>query len=403
MFKKIDRRMFTLLASVFIQILGGSMVLPVLPLYAQRDFGLPPQVISLLVSSYFMALFIAGPTIGRLSDRYGRLPILIISQIGTVISFIMLGTASTAFMLFAARIIDGITGGNIIVAQAYVTDITPPGKRTEALGYIYAAFGLGFIFGPASGGILSALYGEKAPFIVAAVASAATVLLTWLALDESLTPEKREANRKFSRASLGFKEVVSNLPLVTILVIAFVGQFALGMVQATFALMGEAVYFAGRPENVTNLGVGLLLTVVGLTQFLTQTYLLRRLLNRFGDVGLLILGTTIRGLGLFIFALVTSPWLAGFGSLFFALGMGTAMPPLQSLATRTAADQVRGGVLGLYQSAISLSTIMSTALAGALFALHATIPYWLGGTLSLVVVVPALSLVRQAREGKLGA
>ncbi|HNB54785.1 MAG TPA: MFS transporter, partial [Anaerolineales bacterium] len=150
--KNTDRRLITILLIVFIQMLGGAMVLPVLPLYAQRDFGLSAPIITLLVSSYFIALFFAGPWLGRLSDTRGRLPILVISLIGTVLSFILMALANRAWMLFAARILDGITGGNIIVAQAYVTDITPREQRTEKLGKIFAVFGLGFIFGPALGG-----------------------------------------------------------------------------------------------------------------------------------------------------------------------------------------------------------------------------------------------------------
>jgi DHA1 family tetracycline resistance protein-like MFS transporter len=198
----IDRRLFTILMIVFVQMLGASMILPILPLYAQREFGLTPQTITLLVSVFFAAQFRAGPTIGRLSDKHGRLPILIISQIGTAVSFVMLAMAQGPFMLFAARTLDGITGGNIIVAQAYITDIMPREKRTQALGYIFAAFGLGFIFGPALGGILSAAYGPQVPFLIAAAAAIFTVGLTWVTLDETLTPEQREANRTYKKGGL---------------------------------------------------------------------------------------------------------------------------------------------------------------------------------------------------------
>jgi DHA1 family tetracycline resistance protein-like MFS transporter len=120
-----DRRLITILLIVLVQMLGAAMILPILPLFAQREFALSPQVIALLSTSYFAAQFLAGPYLGRLSDKYGRVPILIFSQIGTVISFVMLALAPSAAFLFLARILDGITGGNIIVAQAYITDITP--------------------------------------------------------------------------------------------------------------------------------------------------------------------------------------------------------------------------------------------------------------------------------------
>ncbi|NJL93049.1 MAG: MFS transporter [Anaerolineae bacterium] len=142
-----DRRLPTILLIVFVQLVGASMALPVLPLFAQRQFALQPQVITLLVSVFFLAQFLAGPTIGRLSDQYGRLPVLLVSQAGTVLSFLMISTAESALVLFAARVLDGITGGNLVVAQAYITDITPREQRTQALGYIFASFGLGFTVG----------------------------------------------------------------------------------------------------------------------------------------------------------------------------------------------------------------------------------------------------------------
>jgi MFS transporter, DHA1 family, tetracycline resistance protein len=397
----IDRRLFTILMIVFVQMVGASMALPILPLYAQREFGLTPQTISLLVSVFFVAQFLAGPIIGRLSDKHGRLPVLIISQIGTAISFVMLALAGGPVLLFISRVLDGITGGNIVVAQAYVTDITPKEKRTQALGYIFAAFGLGFIFGPALGGVLSAAFGPRVPFIVAAVAAALTVLLTWATLDETITPEQREANRNTKGSGLEPSAILQNSPLMLILFAGFVGQFSLGLLQGTFALYAEAVLFPEAGEETTNLGIGLLLAVVGVAQFTTQTVLLPRMLRRMGDAMLVIIGTLVRTLGLIIYAVVTSPWLGAFGSLFFAAGLGLMMPPLQSLATRTVSDEVRGGVLGLYQSVFSLSIIISTAVAGLIFNISPTTPYWVGSVLSLLSIIPAILIWRRARTDKL--
>lgn len=390
-FKQIDRRLLTILMIVFVQMLGASMILPLLPLYAQRQFGMEPQTITLLVSAFFVAQFVAGPTIGRLSDRYGRLPVLIVSQIGTAVSFVMLALGQTVFILFAARIFDGITGGNIIVAQAYVTDITPRERRTETLGYIFAAFGLGFIFGPALGGVL-AVFGVHVPFLIAAVAAFATVVLTWYTLDETLSPEQREANKKIKQAGLSPREITENSPLLLILLIAFVGQFGLGLLQATFALYSEAVLFAGYDENATNIGIGLLLTCVGLAQFLTQTFLLRRLIKRVDEIWLVVGGSLLRAAGFIVFALITTPWLGPIGSILFAMGFGIMMPPLQSLSTSTVRDEVRGGVLGVFQSVVSLSIIMSTAIAGVIFAVSPVTPHWIGAVLSIIIVIPAFWL-----------
>ncbi len=192
--------------------------------------------------------------------------------------------------------------------------------------------------------------------------------------------------------------VLRNGPLLAILGIAFVGQFSLGMLQSTFALYGQAVLFQNYSDDATNIGVGLLLTFVGASQFFTQTWLLRRLLKRYPETWLVVAGTVLRTVGSLIFAIITTPWLGPFGSIFFAMGIGIMMPPLQSLATTSVDDQERGGVLGLYQSAINLSTIFSTAIGGFVFDINPTYPYWLGAIVSLLVVIPALGLVRWRAE-----
>lgn len=394
-FRNIDRRLLTILLIVFVQMVGAAMALPILLLYAQRQFEIEPQLNVLLLTSFFAAQFLAGPTIGRLSDKYGRIPVLIISQIGTVISFIMIGAAPNIQVLFIARILDGITCGNIIVAQAYITDITPPEKRTESLGYIFAAFGLGFVFGPALGGTLSAAFGPRIPFFMAAVAAALTVVLTWRTLSETLTPEQRIKNRQARRGGIAPAEVMRNAPLLALLLVAFIGQFALGLLQATFALYGDAVLFADYSDRIVDIGIGILLATVGLSQFLTQTFLIRRLLPRLGETNLVIVGGTLRAIGMFFLAIAVQPWHAIPGSIFFPIGMGLMMPPLQSLSTRTVPDEVRGGVLGLYQSTISLATIFSTALGGLVFALNPRYPYWLGMVLSLAALLPVFMFLRR--------
>lgn len=393
---QIDRRLLTILTIVFVQMVGAAMVLPILPLFAQREFEMSTSVITLLITAFFAAQFLAGPWMGRLSDRHGRLPVLILSQVGTAFSFALLALSPNVFWLFVARILDGITGGNIIVAQAYITDITPKKERTAALGYIFAVFGLGFIFGPGLGGLLSAALGPRMPFMIAAAAAMVAAIITWRVLDETVTDGQRAATSN-QRRSLALSTVMQNSTLLIVLLIAFIGQFGLGLLQGTFALYSEAVLFAGRPDNAVNIGVGILYTVIGASQLFTQTVLLKRLLLRFGDLWLVFAGAIIRSLGLFILAMFALPLLGGVAAMLFALGMGLLMPPLQSLATQAAPDDMRGGVLGVYQSSISLATIISTAVSGAIFAVAPSLPFWVGGALSLLALLPALMLAQQIR------
>jgi DHA1 family tetracycline resistance protein-like MFS transporter len=390
-----DRRLFTILMIVFVQMLGTAMILPILPLYALDAFDMSPQTITLLSTSFFVAQFIAGPFLGRLSDTRGRVPILIISQIGTAVSFIMLAVAPSTIFLFLARILDGITGGNIIVAQAYVTDITPREKRTEALGYIFAVFGVGFILGPALGSILAAAFGPRVPYLFAAGAAFVVVILTWLTLEETLSPEQQQANKEFKKESVSILKVLKNVPLLLILSVVFLAQFGLGLLQSTFALYGNAVLFAGYDLKAVTLGIGLILAVFGLSQVITQTVLLRPALKRFGEYRLIIIGNLGRVVSSVIFAALISPWYAAFAGIFYAMGSGIMMPSLQSLATGTVDDELRGGVLGVYQSSISLSIIFSSAVAGIIFSISATLPFWVGGALGLVAFVPAIALYRK--------
>jgi DHA1 family tetracycline resistance protein-like MFS transporter len=393
--RRMDRRLLTILLIVFVQMLGAAMIMPILPLYAQREFNMTPQIITLLATAFFAAQFLAGPYLGRLSDKYGRVPVLILSQIGTAVSFFMLALAPNVAVLFLARILDGITGGNIIVAQAYITDITPRERRTESLGYIFAVFGLGFIFGPALGGLLAAAFGPRVPYVIAGGAAIIVVLLTWFTLDETLSPEQREANRRYNKTSINLGELIRNVPLMLILIVAFVGQFGMGLLQGTFALYGEAVLFNGYSEKMATLGIGLLLTTVGIGQFFTQAFLLRRALKRFDEAWLVLIGVTVRSVALFVFAALAIPLAGAFASLLFAVAMGLMMPSLQSLSTNTVADELRGGVLGVYQSTLSLSLIVSTAISGVIFAMSATAPFWIGGVLTVLVLIPTFMLIRQ--------
>ncbi len=392
-----DRRLITILMIVFVQIVGASMVNPILPLYAQSKFGMQPQMITLLLTAFFAAQFLAGPYIGRLSDQQGRLPILIISQIGTVIAFVMIGTAESVAMLFFARILDGITGGNIIVAQAYITDIFPEEKRTQALGYIFAAFGLGFIVGPALGGFLAGLFGPQIPFLFAAVAAFLTVLMTYYTLEETVSPEEREHNKQVKQNSLSPLEIIKNVPLISVLIVTFIAQFGFGLLIGVFALYSEAVLFPGYSESTINFAVGLLLTVFGVAQFVTQVAILPRVLERYTDPMIVIMGLILRGISMFLYVVALGPVLAAFGSIFFALGSGLMMPPLQSLTTKTVAPQLKGGILGIYQSVISLAVIFSTAISGVIFEVSPTVPFLFGGILFFLALVPAVFLWNWSR------
>src|SRR5512141_2477463 len=225
-----NRLLFSIILVVFIDLLGFSLILPLLPYYAET-FKANSFVTGLLVASYAAAQMIGAPILGRLSDRYGRRPILIASIFGTFLGFLLLGFAKTLVVLFAARILDGLTGGNLTIAQAYITDVTDAKDRSKGLGLIGAAFGLGFIIGPVTGGFLSQ-WGYAVPAFVAAALSLINLALIYFWLPESLTAEKR--------AGMADKKPAVNLgALFTALRRPFTGpllttRFFFGLAFATF-------------------------------------------------------------------------------------------------------------------------------------------------------------------------
>ena len=204
-----NKRLFSIILVVFIDLLGFSLILPLLPYYAET-FNASEFVTGLLIASYAAMQLIGAPILGRLSDRFGRRPILLASVFGTFLGFILLGIANTLWILFASRIIDGITGGNISVAQAYISDVTDAKNRSKGLGMIGAAFGLGFIIGPAAGGFLSQ-WGYHVPALVAAGLSLINLGLIFFWLPESLTDERRAQQNSQKRPPVNLAALLTAL------------------------------------------------------------------------------------------------------------------------------------------------------------------------------------------------
>lgn len=392
MLRNIDRRLITIILIVFVQMLGAAMILPILPLFAQNEFKLEPQFITLLNATFFGAQFLAGPFLGRLSDRIGRVPVLIVSQIGTVISFIMLGLAPNVAVLFLARLLDGITGGNIIVAQAYIADITPPEKKTVSFGYVMAAFGIGFVLGPTIGGLMAASFGPRIPYFVAAGAATIVVLLTYFTLNETVTKEKETELEQKPNTKINIRAVFNERMLILILSIAFMVQMTLGVLQSTLALYADAVLLPDATDERVQIGIGILFAAIGVTQVITQTILIRRLLPRLGEIGLVTGANLLLGLSMLALVQAKGLWMAGVSVVFLAMGLGLMLPSINSLATTLADPSWKGQILGFVQSSANLGVITSSVISGYLFSLSPQFPFWLGLFLTIVMVLPIFLL-----------
>ncbi|MCJ7657567.1 MAG: MFS transporter [Anaerolineales bacterium] len=408
------KRLFPILLIVFTNILGAGVIMPILPLYAEGQFNGAVIQITLLSSAFFAAQFLAAPILGRLSDRYGRRPVLIISQIGTVLAFIIfifsiplgqwidswglvLPMSGGMFVLFAARILDGITGGNITTAQAYISDVTDAEHRAQGLGLLQAAFGLGFIFGPAFGGILSNI-NPVAPFIGAAIITSGTLLLTVFTLDESLPAEKRAAALgSKQRGAVPLQILFSNKSFDLVLLIGFFGSLAFAALPAIFALYANHVLFpdltgTGRVQ----LYIGLILTFYGLMQVFTQLALLRPLIKRLGERRLIILGEITLFLAMLGIVATGSAIAVTLLLAPFAFGQGVTEPSLQSMVTRFGDESTRGQLLGLYQSSRSLALIVGPIWAGLAYAnIDPQAVFVIGSGIIFCALVCALILSRQ--------
>lgn len=351
--------------TVFIDLIGFGIVIPVLPFYAEGTlFNATPRTVGLLFASYSIMQLIFSPVLGGLSDKHGRRPVLLLSIIGTGIGFLVLGFATNVLMLFAGRILDGITGGNISTAQAYIADITTKENRAKGMGLIGAAFGLGFIFGPALGGILSQ-WGIHVPFVFAAVLCFANAVLLYFTLPETVTPDHPAKNS--AAGSRSWRQVALSLKqprLAFVLVIYFLFIVAFSIMTTSFSLY--TMFRFGYDAQHT----GYLFAYVGLIAVIIQGGLIGRLVKRFGELPLVIFGAFCFAISLFAVPFVgpAAGGLAGLliGGGVFSMGNSLATPALTSLSSKSVGPEQQGMVLGVTQSTASLARAVGPFLAAVL-------------------------------------
>jgi len=384
--------MAVLFLIVLIDLVGFGLVIPLLPFYAER-FGASPAAVTVLLATYSFGQFLMAPVWGRLSDRFGRKPILLTSLCFSVVSYLWMGFASALWVLFAARLLAGAGAGNISAAQAYIADVTPPEKRAKGMGLIGAAFGLGFIIGPALGGLISGDHPELVdlarPPLVAAGFSALALVLTLVRLAESLPPEARTGIERPSRLVLT-RSALGRPALRQLLILFFITIAAFAGMESTFALWAEGAFGWG-PKTV-----GFTFFYVGLILAAMQGGLVGKLAGRFGEARLVIAGAGLISVGLIAIPLSINPPLVLVASAFLASGMGLLNPSITSLLSLHAGANERGGILGVSQSAGSLARIIGPIVAGALFdEFGRNAPYYLNAMIMAGVLLLALRIPRE--------
>ncbi len=363
---------------VFIDLLGFGLILPLLPYYAE-SFGASDTLIGFLVASYAAAQLVGAPLLGRLSDRFGRRPILLLSLLGTLLSFLALGFAKTLLLLFIARITDGITGGNISVAQAYIADVTDEKSRAKGLGMIGAAFGLGFIFGPATGGFLSQ-WGYAVPAFAAAGLVTINLLMVFFWLPESLTLEKRTELAQAEKPKFTFGALLTALKRPfsgSLLITRFFFGLAFSIFQTIFSL------YALRRFNLEAQQTGYILTYVGVLSVIVQGGLVGKLSERYRDDYLIITSVGIMAFSLLGWAFVPSVTMLLVVLAPIAFAGGILNTVISSALTKAVQPQEIGGILGLAASIESLTRVIAPTLGGLLLE---RLGYWSPGVLSALVL-----------------
>ncbi|HOU14209.1 MAG TPA: MFS transporter [Anaerolineae bacterium] len=385
--KDVKRRLGLIFGFVLIDLLGYSLILPLLPYYAET-FGATLTLVGLLGTVNALAQLIAAPTIGRLSDRYGRRPLLIVSIVGTVVSFILLGTARSLFVIFLSRLLDGLVGGNISLARAYITDVTDEKNRARGLGIIGAAFGLGFIVGPAMGGFLSR-FGYNVPALVAAGLSALNLLAVALWLPESLSPERRAEARKHPGTRFSFRllgEALQRPCVGPLLHISLLYSLAFTLFQSNFALYAKTRL--GLDVQATSF----VLTFVGILSVFVQGFAIGRLTARFRERQLIFAGTIILALALLGWAFAPNVWLLLIVLAPTALAAGVLNTVLSSQLTKVVRREEVGGTLGLSASLQTFAQIVSPGLGGVLLENVGT---WSVGVLAALIMAWTISFTRR--------
>ncbi len=375
--------------TVFIDLLGFGIIIPLLPFYAE-SYGASAFTIGLLGTSFSLMQFVFSPIWGRWSDKIGRKPIILLGLMGSCLSYLALALATSLTLIFLARIIGGIAGANIPTAQAYIADVTTPENRAKGMGMVGAAFGLGFIFGPAIGGLLSR-FGPEAPMWFASALCLANFIGAWFLLPESrpVSPSTKTLGRLEA-----FRHALTSPALVLLLALYFIVTAAFSSFEATFALFSAARF------GFTSTSIGFLFAFIGLVLATIQGVLVHKVVRRVGEARLIPVAIfcIALGVGMVPFVWSVPTLLVALGVL--AVGMGFNNPSLTSMVSRLSDADDQGGILGLASSLASLGRVIGPAWGGFLYDSYGmTTPYIsASGLMFVAFVVSFVGLSRLRHE-----
>jgi DHA1 family tetracycline resistance protein-like MFS transporter len=382
--------------TVLLDTMGFGLIIPVLPTLVAELGNVPMDraatVGGALIMTYAMAQFLFSPVIGGLSDAHGRRPVLLVSMVGFSASMLVAGLATSLWMLFAGRILAGITGASYSTATAYMADVTPPEKRAQTFGLIGVAFGMGFIIGPAVGGLLGGI-DIRWPFFAAAALAGVNILMGLFLLPESLPPERRRPFDPARANPIGSLRQISRLggSLRRFAIAYFLWMLAIQVLHGMWA------YIAAYRYSWTPTGIGLSLTFVGVLAVIVNGFLVRRTVQRLGEWRTLLLGIASGTAGYLVQVFAGTPGLAYVALTVGALG-GLTVPALQALMTQQASPETQGELQGALATIAASTVILGPIIFSQLFAFvtGADAPIYAPGTpflLSTILAGAALALL----------
>lgn len=385
-------QLFIIFLTVFIDLLGFGLIIPIVPLYV-KDFVTDPNTVGsiygYLIASFSLMQFVFAPIWGRISDHVGRRPVIMITLFGTALTHFGFAFAPVLWLLFVTRIFTGIFSATVPTAMAFIADITTPEERAKGMGLIGAAFGLGFILGPAIGGFLSQ-YGHRVPLIAAGIFTLASFFFAHLKLKESLdaNPIAQGNYRRFNLANL--IRALKHPNLGILFGVFFIVTLSFANMETTFVLFTEEKFGF---DSMTN---GYLFAYIGIISATIQGGLIGRLSQRFGEKRIIVFGTLLLATGFVLFPLTQMLWDFLIALAMISIGIGLINPSIFSLVSKNATTDEQGGILGINQSFSSLGRIGGPLWAGFFFDTFGSAwPFWSAAIAIYLASVLSLRLFKQ--------
>ena len=402
--------LLTVYLTVFLDILGFGIIIPLLPFYAQK-FGSSAGTIGLLMASNAVAQFLFNPVWGRFSDRFGRRPVMLITVFGSAIAYAVFGFADSVFLLFVSRILSGITGATIGVAQSYIADLTTKENRSKVLGQLGAAFAMGFVFGPALSGFLAspkmylnsvnygidlrflAEYSYSIPGYVSATLAIINGIMVYLFLVESNSSVKVEHKDRKAFDWDAFSLVMKNKEMIMLIGIQFISTVSLSNLFATFALLLQVKFNYGISES------SFMFAYFGVCSAVIQGFLVGKLVKKYNEIRLLVLSTALLTVGMFMISYMPNIYGILVTATIIFFGNGIINPCLTSLITQRAHESQTGITLGVSQSVGSLGRIFGPLWGGFIFQFAGyNYPYITGGIFALISMFMSLKFLDNMKK-----